>query len=376
MKKIAIITSFPRAERVHVYNIMAKNNEFEFRVFYLRSMPYGRHWTYGPTLEHDHILVKEGRLWKHLYLSPNLLKLFKEYAPDLMLMTQYASLGMQMLMYYCSYKKIPWVFWAEAPYVRYEVPFIENTTVRTLLRKTAMLPIKYWAREVWGVGNRAVEEYRDEFGVRKKYKNLPYYSNLDRFFDLDVKPRADNSLTFLFSGSLSYRKGADLFADAIEELAQKKLCFNVIIMGVGEYAYRFKEMESYENIKIKNLGFVQLNTIADYYSLSDVLVYPTRYDGWGMTLPEGMASGLAVITTNEAGCSIDTINDGVNGVLVDTSNYKFLCDAMLHLIKEPNCLLSLGVQARKTIKKYTHEEGAIQFSKFLNIALDSYIIKK
>jgi glycosyltransferase involved in cell wall biosynthesis len=372
LKKVAIITSFPRAQRVSVYNEMCKNTEYEFCVFYLRSMPHGRHWEYGPELTHNHKLIHELRIWKHLYLSPGLLKELVDYEPDMMIMTQYASPGMQLIMYYCSIKKIPWVFWSEAPNVRYETPFVKNEALRTLLRKTAMLPIKYFSKEIWGIGNRAINEYIAEFGNKKIYKNLPYYSNLDLFFDASKKRNKLSVPTFLFSGSLTYRKGADIFSDAIKTLSKKKYKFNVIVMGVGKYEVKFKELSKYKNISIQVLGFVQLNNIPDIYSKANVLVFPSRHDGWGMTLPEGMAAEMAVISTPYTGCAVDTIVDKKNGLLIDVNHSMELERAMEFLINNPEEISQLGGEAKKTISNYTHMVGSRKFNSMISSFLNQY----
>ena len=79
--KVAIITSFPRAQRVEVYNEMARLDEIDFRVFYLRKLPYGRHWKYGPSIEHNAVFIPEVRLRPHLYLSPGLIPTYLAYKP-------------------------------------------------------------------------------------------------------------------------------------------------------------------------------------------------------------------------------------------------------------------------------------------------------
>ena len=369
LKKVAIITSFPRAQRVAVYNEMMNNDNFSFNVFYLRSMPYGRHWKYGPKLLHSHHLVKELRIWKHLYLSPGLFSKFKSYKPDLMIMTQYASPGMQLLMYYCSIRKIPWIFWGEAPHVRYESAFVKNEFLRTLLRKIAMIPIKYFAKEVWGIGNRAISDYRQEFGSNKVYRNLPYFSDLTDFLSAGHNRIISDVPVFMFSGSLSYRKGADLFVKAIEELSTKGYRFDVIVLGVGEFRSLFDSIDVSENIRIRMCGFVQLNEVPDQYSRANILVFPSRHDGWGMTLPEGMAAGMAVISTPYTGCAVDTIKHKDNGLIVDTDTHEHLAAAMKELLDNPDLIELYGKRSRETIKQYTHIKGAEKFCAMINATL-------
>ncbi|MEB3285105.1 MAG: glycosyltransferase family 4 protein [Candidatus Sericytochromatia bacterium] len=53
-----------------------------------------------------------------------------------------------------------------------------------------------------------------------------------------------------------------------------------------------------------------------YFAASDVFLFPTLYEPFGMVVLEAMASGLPIITTRLAGVS-DVIRNGVEGYLVD-----------------------------------------------------------
>lgn len=56
------------------------------------------------------------------------------------------------------------------------------------------------------------------------------------------------------------------------------------------------------------------------YDKYDVYLYPSRLDGIGLTLPESMACGLAVITTNSAPMN-EFVKDGVTGLLVNVERF-------------------------------------------------------
>ena len=52
----------------------------------------------------------------------------------------------------------------------------------------------------------------------------------------------------------------------------------------------------------------------------DVYLYPSRLDGIGLTVPEALSSGLAVITTNNAPMN-EFVKDNFNGKTVDVAKY-------------------------------------------------------
>jgi len=243
--------------------------------------------------------------------------------------------------------------------------------LRKFFRKLAILPIKLWAKEIWGVGNRAIFEYKVECGKNKKYKNLPYFTYLEPF-----KKEVDNTIktnpTILFSGSLSKRKGADLFYHAISDLLERNINFNVIVLGTGEYLDLFYDLKYKYDDRIEIPGFVQLNDVPTYYLKSTILAFPSRHDGWGMTLTEGMASGLAVISTPHAGAAIDLIKHGKNGLIIETGSYKDLYFALKYLIKNPSIVQSLGKNAQTTMLEYSNIKGAIKFANYTITSINSY----
>ena len=56
------------------------------------------------------------------------------------------------------------------------------------------------------------------------------------------------------------------------------------------------------------------------YNNADVYVYPSRLDGIGLTVPEALASGCAVIATDAAPMN-EFVKDGINGSLVSVNTY-------------------------------------------------------
>ena len=373
--KTAIITSFPRAQRVEVYNEMARSGEVDFRVIYLRKLPYGRHWKYGPKIEHDCTFIPEWRIHKHLYWSPGLLSDFRKYDPGMMIMTQYASPGMQMMMYLCSLKDIPWAFWSEAPHVRFmEDPIVKNEWLRSQLRRVAMFPIDRWASEVWAIGEKAKKEFQGALCGKSIVRNLPYYSDLDRFRDVGENREVSDKVHFLFSGSLSLRKGADIVAEAIKKLdAMGGLDFTVTIIGKGPLEHKFSTMSPSARGRVKIHGFVQMDEVPRYYGQANVLLFPSRHDGWGMTLPEGMAAGMVVISTAQTGSAVDLIRDGENGILLPVPTEELLVSAMSRLIRRPDMVVRMGVKARAIVQTHGHHAGAKNFIRFIKKFQSDYV---
>jgi len=93
-----------------------------------------------------------------------------------------------------------------------------------------------------------------------------------------------------------------------------------------------------------------------------VLCVPSRYDGWGLVVPEGLASGLPVIGTNRMGAALEFVESGRNGWLVSAGDQEALfaamCEAALMPVDE---LREMGCRARQSVSAHTLRNGATRF---------------
>ena len=79
---------------------------------------------------------------------------------------------------------------------------------------------------------------------------------------------------------------------------------------------------------------------------ADVIVLPSYYpEGLPRSLLEAMACGKAIITTDTAGCR-DTVDHGVNGILVRAGNIDDLERAMAQMAEDPAMVRRMGAASR------------------------------
>ena len=360
--KIAIVTSMPRVQRVEVYDEMARLDEVDFRVFYLQRLAHGRHWEYGPQPRHDAEFIREVRLRRQLYVNPGFLRRYLRFDPDLLIVTGYYAPAMQLAMYLESVRRRPWVFWAEMANTRYsEHPTFDSAWLRDRLRSVALFPLRHFPTEIWAIGTRAQADYNALVDGRVPVRNLPYFANLDRFFAAGAQRTPGDVVRFLFCGSLVVRKGADTIADAVERLAGEGHAFELHIAGTGPLQDRFERLPADVRQRVHLHGFLQLDEVPEVYSKGDVLLFPSRHDGWGMTLGEGLAAGLPAISTAQTGAAVDMLREGENGFMLPELTTDRLVDAMRFYIKNPERIAPMRDAARATARQYTHEVGAKRF---------------
>lgn len=129
----------------------------------------------------------------------------------------------------------------------------------------------------------------------------------------------------------------------------------LIMVGEGDLR---SEMETYIRehglTRVILTGFVNQSLIAEYYSISDVLVMCTIGDNWGLSINEGMCFNLPVVVSDLTGCADDLIIPGVNGYVFETGNAADLAVKLRDILFGKT--LTWEVSSEAIIDKYSYSE--------------------
>lgn len=150
--------------------------------------------------------------------------------------------------------------------------------------------------------------------------------------DLDKKKARDKlDLNFekilLFVGSLTEKKGAHL----IPELAREIDGADFVVIGDGPLKSSFTET-GIENLHY--LGKIPHRKINDYYKAADYLLVPSLWhEPFGRVVIEGQVNSAIPIATRVGGIP-ELINEGKNGVLVDSKDTSVFIEKIQRNLKE------------------------------------------
>lgn len=122
-------------------------------------------------------------------------------------------------------------------------------------------------------------------------------------------PWADERLRVLFVGRLDRQKGFDTLLDAVEPWLDR-LCVRVVGKAVaGRTAPRISPRD------IQLLGWRSMTETAAEMAAADVVVVPSRWEGFGLVALEAMRAGRPVVASDVGGLR-EVVVDGETGRLV------------------------------------------------------------
>ena len=151
------------------------------------------------------------------------------------------------------------------------------------------------------------KRHYEAFENHKQKYFVPWGTNTNIFKPNYQLAKKSNELVFFHSAGMSNRKGTDLVIKAFikgELFNRSKLIIHTQVDIKGISGYETNDLLKYNIQVIKKTV-----TAPGLYYLGDVYVYPTKLEGLGLTIFEALASGLPVITTDNAPMNEVVTND-------------------------------------------------------------------
>ena len=132
---------------------------------------------------------------------------------------------------------------------------------------------------------------------------------------------------FLFVGSVDKRKNVGIILKALHSL---KGSFIFDIIGDGQERKRLEGYVTAKQIqRIAFLGKLAMQQVHEIMPQYDVLILPSRYDGWGAVVNEALQRGLFVICSDKCGAK-DLLQDARCGCVFQSGNHKQLAAIIEH----------------------------------------------
>ncbi len=170
----------------------------------------------------------------------------------------------------------------------------------------------------------------------------------------------------MFAGGDWERKGVRYIVEALPLLSNRTV--TLIIIGSGDEKF-YGQLAELRGVRERIIFVPHSSSLWEYYAASDIFVFPTMYEPFGLVIVEAMASGLPVITSRVAGAA-DIIIDGVNGLLLRASSDVNDLAAKIELLLSNAALRkTIGERARETAEEHSWDQAAQKTLEVYNTVL-------
>lgn len=249
--------------------------------------------------------------------SPLLLyKLFR-VKPELIVTSEFGLLSIYAALYRLFYRRARLLLLVENDPAFLAAFYNKNR--KTWLFRAVRKCIAWCADSVLCNNRRAAEYLTNDLGVDKDKVIAACY--LTSFQATTPKKRDEGKeKNFLFVGRLIPSKGLSLLVEAVSLLPDDaKAKFTLSIVGDGPERAGLEHAVKNLNLEKTVIfhGRQPYKQLGDFFAAADLFIFPTLGDYRALVGFEALSAGLPIIGSIFDGASDETIEDGVNGFVVD-----------------------------------------------------------
>ena len=178
----------------------------------------------------------------------------------------------------------------------------------------------------------------------------------------------EDSFVLSYLGGIDPRKNVKFLLDLLQGLSGSKNASKVCLLLGGSH----KKDDQYPVLKerIRELGieelviesgFVADEELPDFYNASDLFLFPSLYEGFGLPVLEAMALGVPVIAGDNSSMPelSNGLKDGENGmILLPDNNLESWNRIIQQLMDDPGSLKEIGAAAKKRAQEFSWRRTA------------------
>ncbi|MEM4330487.1 MAG: glycosyltransferase family 1 protein [Candidatus Pacearchaeota archaeon] len=232
--------------------------------------------------------------------------------------------------------------------------FSERISLRGRILFRYYIKLLKKARAIIADSNNTKRDLMTEFKIIKnKIKVIPPISIERKKFSLTKKRikekrGLEDKIILLSVGSFFY-KNTLLILKSLNYLKEKYP--NIVLIKIGEFLKeekKFIEKNDLQRFIIKKSSLTQKELEETYY-LSDILVFPSLYEGFGIPPLEAMACGTPVITSNTSSLP-EVVKDAA--IKINPHSVEELKRAIITIIENKKIKKKLIKEGYKNLKRF------------------------
>jgi len=245
-----------------------------------------------------------------------------------------------------------------------------HVNLRSCLSLFTIRRLYHHAHVITANSQQSIRFLKKYIGSKPAYLHLPNMINLN---EIDIAmnqpmppPTPVTDLKILAVGRLWHQKGFDILLEAMQEIFKIHPTWSLLIVGDGPEKQQLLTLSEKLNLT-QNIHWAgaQINPFP-YYKWADLVIVPSRFEGFPNVPLEAMACGTPVICSDCKTGPRELTCGGKFGILVPVKNPQLLAHEIISIGEDKSFQKILGENARNHIKNtYTDQVVQIQMLKLL-----------
>ena len=258
-----------------------------------------------------------------------------------------------------KYFTVLWLIWRMRPdviFINYNavihflLPFIPKTTVISIIHSEdaefyRISKINHNYVNAWVAPTPGVKEgFLNYANLARAKQDTHVISHGIKDSMTTRSEHNETELNIAFVGAVYEHKGADLLPKIMEMVLAEIPYTKLLIIGSGKLDSALKgEFEAKGMSKsIEFMGVIPHNQVREVLSQSDILLFPTRVEAFGLVIAEAMMEGAVPVVTLLPGITDATVTDSETGFLIVKDDVEAFAQRVIELGKNKSLLMNMS----------------------------------
>jgi glycosyltransferase involved in cell wall biosynthesis len=110
--------------------------------------------------------------------------------------------------------------------------------------------------------------------------------------------------------------------------------------------------------RVRFPGLVKYSRLPEFYASSDVLIFPSEHEPFGLPVNEAMICGIPAIVSDRVGAGYDLVEDGKTGYVYTCGDVEALSEILRRVLCDRELRERMGRQARERMKSWSPRVNA------------------
>jgi glycosyltransferase involved in cell wall biosynthesis len=299
------------------------------------------------------------KMFRELWFIPEILKSFLQLRGDIIHVHGYRCLSSFNAVYFAQLRNIPSVL---TPHGIYPTRSVMNGLAKAVFDRVFGRLLLSFSDKIIALSehNRRlllqVGASADKIVMVPNGVNIEDYANLRRSKEILDELNSDGPL-LLYVGRIDWNKRVENVVEAMPLILKDFPSARFVLVGPDYGNYVNMLMDLARKLEVEHslviAGNVSRDKLRQFYSVADVFLLPSSYEGFGLSMLEAMSSRIPVIASSSGGPG-DILDHEVHAWLLKESTPDEISKSVYAVLKDDSLRENLVKKAFELVKrKYT-----------------------
>lgn len=198
--------------------------------------------------------------------------------------------------------------------------------------------------------------YTPDTVLKKRGNHFTIYNNLPSYISVRSESRTFDAtnLTIGVVSRLEHIKGMDLVIPAFAKIHAAHPSTRLLVVGDGGLREHMEQLASDAGLgeRVTFVGRQPQDKLQDFYDKIDILLMPSRSEGFGLTAVEGMARGCVLVAADIGGLP-EVVTDNETGLLHRCESVDDMAAKINSLLSSPDMMQRFSQAAMRKTERFS-----------------------